>query len=64
MQGRHDLTACGGNCDGVLESTAALFTGSPKVVVDGGFEGGHNLNFHYDGKKSFEAITKFVKEAV
>lgn len=58
------MTACGGNCDGVLDGTAALFSGSPKVVVDGDFDGGHNLNFHFDGEKAFEAITTFVKESV
>jgi hypothetical protein len=47
-----------------LVGTAGLFTGSSKVVINGEFEGGHHLNYHFDGKKSFEAITKFVKEAV
>jgi hypothetical protein len=47
-----------------LDGTAALFTGSPKVEVTGDFDGGHNLNFHYDGKKAFEAIIKFVKKVV
>ncbi|KAK4119018.1 alpha/beta-hydrolase [Parathielavia appendiculata] len=64
VQGRYDLTACGGNCGGVLDGTAALFTGSPKVEVNGDFEGGHNLNFHYEAKKSYEAIIEFVREAV
>ena len=64
MQGRYDLSACGGNCDGVLDGTAGLFTSSRKVVVNGEFDGGHHLNYHFDGKKAFESITKFVKESV
>jgi len=64
VQGRYDLTACGGNCEGVLDGTAALFTGSPKVGVDGEFDAGHNLNFHFDGKKAFQAITRFVQTSV
>ena len=64
VQGKYDLSACGGNCDGVLDGTAGLFTGSRKVVVNGDFDGGHHLNYHFDGEKAFEAITKFVQEAV
>jgi hypothetical protein len=48
----------------VLDGAAALFSGSPKVVVDGSFNGGHNLNFHFDGEKAFESILTFVDQSV
>ncbi|KAH6629945.1 Alpha/Beta hydrolase protein, partial [Chaetomium sp. MPI-SDFR-AT-0129] len=60
VQGRYDLTACGGFCDGLLDNAAASFPNSPRVDVDASFDGGHLLNFHFDGKRSFQAITDFV----
>ncbi|KAK5654595.1 hypothetical protein OQA88_7225 [Cercophora sp. LCS_1] len=58
--GRHDLTGCGGWCDGLLNKTEALFTGTDEVEVDGGFNGGHILNYHFEGARSFGVITGWV----
>ncbi|KAK1751361.1 alpha/beta-hydrolase [Echria macrotheca] len=62
--GRYDLPSCGGFCDGLLNQTAALFTGAREVEVRGDFDGGHLLNYHFDGKKSFDAITGWIGRAI
>ena len=61
VQGRFDITQCGGNCDGVLNVTAAMYTNSPLVVTNASFNAGHFLNYHFDAPSAFSAMTDFVK---
>lgn len=61
VQGRYDLPACGGNCDGVLNTTVTLFPNSSRLQVTGSFNAGHMLNYHYEASSAFNFITSFLE---
>ncbi|KAJ7102918.1 Alpha/Beta hydrolase protein [Mycena epipterygia] len=42
FQGRYDLSACGGNCDGVLNRTALLWPRASPLNITGTFPAGHS----------------------
>lgn len=64
VEGQFDLTACGGNCVGVINETASFFPNSKNVQVNGSSNAGHFLNYHYDALLAFEAITSFVDNSI
>ena len=55
------LAACGGNCDGVLNTTVTLFPNSSRLQVTGSFNAGHMLNYHYEASSAFDLITSFLE---
>ncbi|KUJ13619.1 alpha/beta-hydrolase [Mollisia scopiformis] len=63
VEGAYDLTACGGNCIGVVNETASFFPNSKNVEVNGSFNAGHFLNYHYDPPQAFDLITSFVDKS-
>ncbi|KAJ7187007.1 hypothetical protein C8R46DRAFT_1273980 [Mycena filopes] len=63
FQGRYDLSACGGNCDGVLNRTALLWTNASPLNINGSFPAGHMVNLHYNASIAFAAMLDFVAES-
>ncbi|ORY56858.1 Alpha/Beta hydrolase protein [Pseudomassariella vexata] len=61
LQGQFDLSACGGNCVGVLNDTKALFTGAKVIETIDSLPAGHNLNLHYVAPRAFEIMFDFLK---
>ncbi|KAI0445827.1 alpha/beta-hydrolase [Xylaria telfairii] len=60
LQGQYDVSACGGNCVGLLEATGALFTGARAVETVDDLPAGHNLNLHKVAPKAFRMIFDFL----
>ncbi|KAI3316696.1 alpha/beta-hydrolase [Xylariaceae sp. AK1471] len=61
IQGQYDVSACGGNCVGLLEATAALFTGASAVETVDDLPAGHNLNLHKVAPEAFQMMLGFLK---
>ncbi|KAJ7027519.1 Alpha/Beta hydrolase protein [Mycena alexandri] len=64
FQGRYDLSACGGNCDGVLNRTALLWKNASPLDITGSFPAGHMVNLHHNASIAFAAMLDFVGENV
>ncbi|KAJ7140036.1 Alpha/Beta hydrolase protein [Mycena crocata] len=64
FQGRYDLSACGGNCDGVLDRTALLWPKADPLNISGTFPAGHSVNLHYNATEAFAVMLDFVAEHV
>ncbi|KAI1118098.1 alpha/beta-hydrolase [Nemania sp. NC0429] len=62
LQGRYDVSACGGDCVGLLGNTAALFTGAAAVETVDDLPAGHNLNLHLIAPRAFKTIFGFLKK--
>ncbi|KAI0204122.1 alpha/beta-hydrolase [Astrocystis sublimbata] len=60
IQGQYDVSACGGNCVGLLEDTAALFTSAKVVETVDNLPAGHNLNLHKVAPKAFRIMLGFL----
>ncbi|EIW55290.1 alpha/beta-hydrolase [Trametes versicolor FP-101664 SS1] len=61
LQGRHDVSACGGDCVGLLDATAALFTGSKGVQTVDNLPAGHDLFLHEVAPQAFKIVFDFLK---
>ncbi|KAI0552290.1 alpha/beta-hydrolase [Xylaria curta] len=61
LQGQYDVSACGGNCVGLLEDTKALFTGAKAVEAVDDLPAGHNLNLHKVAPKAFQMMFDFLR---
>ncbi|ELQ40721.1 hypothetical protein MCOR27_006307 [Pyricularia oryzae] len=61
LQGRYDLSACGGDCVGELEAWKGNLTGSPAVEVVEDLPAGHNINLHLVAPKAFSIMFDFLK---
>ncbi|KAJ7641607.1 Alpha/Beta hydrolase protein [Roridomyces roridus] len=61
-QGRYDLSACGGNCDGVLNRTALLWPQANPLDISGTFPAGHSVNLHFNSSLAFAAMLDFVRK--
>ncbi|PTB63670.1 alpha/beta-hydrolase [Trichoderma citrinoviride] len=61
LQGQFDVSACGGNCVGVVNGTKALFTGAKTLEYVDNLPAGHNLNFHKVAPQAFQKIFTFLK---
>ncbi|KAJ7688991.1 Alpha/Beta hydrolase protein [Mycena rosella] len=64
FQGRYDLSACGGNCDGVLDRTALLWPKATPFNITGTFPAGHSVNWHYNATQAFAVMLDFVLQNV
>ncbi|KAJ7336170.1 Alpha/Beta hydrolase protein [Mycena albidolilacea] len=60
FQGRYDLSACGGNCDGVLNRTALLWPKASPLNITGTFPAGHSVNLHHNATQAFSVMLDFV----
>ncbi|KAI0455729.1 alpha/beta-hydrolase [Xylaria acuta] len=60
MQGQYDVSACCGNCVGLLEGTGAPFTGARAVETVDDLPAGHNLNLHKVAPKAFRMMLGFL----
>ncbi|KAJ5307542.1 alpha/beta-hydrolase [Penicillium atrosanguineum] len=60
LQGQYDVSACGGNCVGLLDATAAMFPGSKAVEWVDDLPAGHSLNLHKVAPKAFKMIFDFL----
>ncbi|KAH9907761.1 alpha/beta-hydrolase [Xylariomycetidae sp. FL2044] len=62
LQGRYDVSACGGECVGVVRGFAeGNFTGARAVEVVEDLPAGHNLFLHEVAPKAFDMIFDFLK---
>ena len=61
--GRWDISACGGNCDGILEKTASFFPNSTNLVVNGDHNAGHTLNLRHNATGAFDVMEAFLTKA-
>ncbi|PWY88895.1 alpha/beta-hydrolase [Aspergillus sclerotioniger CBS 115572] len=61
LQGQFDVSACGGNCVGLLNSTKALFTAAKTVETVDNLPAGHNLNLHKVAPQAFDRIFRFLR---
>ncbi|KAK9422272.1 putative Alpha/beta-hydrolase [Seiridium unicorne] len=62
LQGQYDVSACGGDCVGLLDSFVANFTTSKAVKIVDDLPAGHNLNLHKIAPQAFEIVFDFLKE--
>ncbi|KAJ7640336.1 Alpha/Beta hydrolase protein [Mycena polygramma] len=63
-QGRYDVSACGGNCDGVLNRTALFWPKANPLNITGTFPAGHSVNLHYNASTAFATMLDFVRNNV
>ncbi|KAI0005735.1 alpha/beta-hydrolase [Xylariaceae sp. FL0662B] len=61
LQGQFDLSACGGNCVGLLEDTKGMFSNAKTVEAVDNLPAGHNLNLHKVAPQAFGMIFEFLK---
>ncbi|KAM0263744.1 hypothetical protein ACHAQJ_001059 [Trichoderma viride] len=61
LQGQFDVSACGGNCVGVVNGTKDIFTGAKVLEYVDNLPAGHNLNFHKVAPQAFQKIFTFLK---
>ncbi|KAL7943705.1 Alpha/Beta hydrolase protein [Trichoderma barbatum] len=61
LQGQFDVSACGGNCVGVVNGTKDLFTGAKVLEYVDNLPAGHNLNFHKVAPQAFQKMFSFLK---
>ncbi|KAH7312543.1 Alpha/Beta hydrolase protein [Stachybotrys elegans] len=62
LQGQYDLSACGGNCVGVLDNIRDLFPNAKTVEYVDNLPAGHNLNLHHGAIDAFNTIFTFLQE--
>ncbi|PVH97460.1 alpha/beta-hydrolase [Periconia macrospinosa] len=62
LQGQYDVSACGGDCVGLLRDTAALFKSSQTVKTVDNLPAGHNLNLHFAAPRAFEIVFEFLRD--
>ncbi|KAJ9143473.1 1-acylglycerol-3-phosphate O-acyltransferase [Pleurostoma richardsiae] len=62
LQGQFDVSACGGNCVGLLNTTGAIFNGSSVVETIDNLPSGHNLNLHKIAPQAFTMAFDFLKK--
>ncbi|KAK6952781.1 hypothetical protein Daesc_005075 [Daldinia eschscholtzii] len=61
IQGQFDLSACGGNCIGLLDGLKKDFASAKVVKTVDNLPAGHNLNLHKVAPQAFETIFSFLK---
>ncbi|KAL7931778.1 Alpha/Beta hydrolase protein [Trichoderma chlorosporum] len=61
LQGQYDISACGGNCVGVVNGTKDIFTGTETLEYVDNLPAGHNLNFHKVAPQAFQKIFSFLQ---
>lgn len=61
LQGQYDLSACGGNCVGLLEPLKTTFSGAKTVETVDNLAAGHNLNLHKVAPQAFNMVFDFLK---
>ncbi|KAI1760164.1 alpha/beta-hydrolase [Hypoxylon sp. FL1150] len=61
LQGQFDLSACGGNCVGILEPLKTTFSGAKTVEIVDNLAAGHNLNLHKVAPQAFDIIFYFLQ---
>ncbi|KAI4861937.1 alpha/beta-hydrolase [Hypoxylon rubiginosum] len=61
LQGQFDLSACGGNCVGLLDPLKATFAGAKTVETVDNLPAGHNLNLHKVAPQAFGMVFDFLK---
>ncbi|KAI1207617.1 alpha/beta-hydrolase [Annulohypoxylon truncatum] len=61
IQGQFDLSACGGNCVGLLDGMKDTFSGAKAVETVDNLPSGHNLNLHKVAPQAFKTIFDFLK---
>ncbi|KAI0101926.1 alpha/beta-hydrolase [Nemania sp. FL0031] len=61
LQGKYDVSACGGDCVGLLEAAEGLFTGATAVETVDDLPAGHNLNLHKVAPQAFQMMLDFLK---
>ncbi|ROW06788.1 hypothetical protein VMCG_04107 [Cytospora schulzeri] len=62
LQGQFDVSACGGNCVGVLDAFKGNFTSAPVVETVENLPAGHNLFLHKVAPQAFEMVFGFLKQ--
>ncbi|KAF2092483.1 alpha/beta-hydrolase [Rhizodiscina lignyota] len=62
LQGQFDVSACGGDCVGLINTTATLFNNSKRVQYVDDLPAGHDLNLHYIAPKAFQMVFDFLKK--
>ncbi|KUI53201.1 1-acylglycerol-3-phosphate O-acyltransferase [Cytospora mali] len=60
LQGEFDVSACGGNCVGVLDSIKGNFSAAPVVETVDNLPAGHNLFLHKIAPKAFNIVFDFL----
>ncbi|KAK7937793.1 alpha/beta-hydrolase [Apiospora aurea] len=60
VQGRYDVSACGGNCAGQLDEIRGNLTGARVVETVEDLPAGHNLNLHLIAPKAFGLMFDFL----
>ncbi|PWY92642.1 alpha/beta-hydrolase [Aspergillus heteromorphus CBS 117.55] len=60
LQGQFDLSACGGNCVGLINATADTFNGSEVVEWVDDLPAGHSLNLHRVAPTAFQMVFEFL----
>ncbi|KAI2635874.1 alpha/beta-hydrolase [Hypomontagnella submonticulosa] len=61
LQGQFDLSACGGNCVGLLEPLKSEFASAKVVETVDNLPAGHNLNLHKVAPQAFGMVFDFLK---
>ncbi|KAK8117723.1 alpha/beta-hydrolase [Apiospora kogelbergensis] len=61
VQGKYDVSACGGNCEGQLTKIRANLSGASVVETVEDLPAGHNLNLHLVAPRAFELMFGFLK---
>ncbi|KAI1385435.1 alpha/beta-hydrolase [Hypoxylon trugodes] len=61
LQGQFDLSACGGNCVGLLDPLKSEFAGAKVVETVDNLPSGHNLNLHKVAPQAFSTVFDFLK---
>ncbi|KAH8646665.1 Alpha/Beta hydrolase protein [Xylariales sp. PMI_506] len=62
LQGRYDVSACGGDCIGVLDAIKGNFTSSSAVEIVDDLPSGHNLFLHKIAPTAFKMVFDFLKK--
>lgn len=63
LEGRYDMSACGGNCDGVLgDAITDIWSGAKPMNVTGDLPTGHTLNLHFSAQEAFSRIFTFLSD--
>ncbi|KAK8022581.1 hypothetical protein PG993_013348 [Apiospora rasikravindrae] len=61
VQGRYDVSACGGNCVGQLDEIRGNLTGARVVETVEDLPAGHNLNLHLVAPRAFGLMFDFLR---
>lgn len=62
LQGQFDVSACGGNCVGVLDGIKANFSSAAVVETVDNLPAGHNLFLHKVAPQAFDMVLDFLKQ--